>query len=112
MLLKTYVFFSAKDILSIEIISTENTNSKANDAQTQSKVNVKRPIAKRAGRSLSECVISPAQSCPASSSTCTRKTVEMPSQAEPSTNGRGAVGNTKFWINKIFYWFQIFFFFK
>ncbi|XP_015603686.1 enhancer of mRNA-decapping protein 3 [Cephus cinctus] len=47
---------NAKHILHIEIISTEEAASNSRDIQTQSKVAVKRPIAKRAGRSVSECI--------------------------------------------------------
>ncbi|KAK2589052.1 hypothetical protein KPH14_001889 [Odynerus spinipes] len=50
------VSLNAKDIVHVEIISTEEAASSVSDAQTQSKVTVKRPIAKRAGRSVSESV--------------------------------------------------------
>lgn len=46
-------YSSVKDIQNLEIISTEEAGN-VND--THSKVIVKRPIAKRAGRSISECV--------------------------------------------------------
>lgn len=47
---------SVKDIQKLEIISTEEARTTMNDVQSQSKVIVKRPIAKRVGRSVSECV--------------------------------------------------------
>ncbi|KAF7391214.1 hypothetical protein HZH66_009694 [Vespula vulgaris] len=50
------VSLNAKDIVNVEIISTKEACSNVNDTQTQSKVTVKRPIAKRAGRSFSESV--------------------------------------------------------
>lgn len=57
------VILSANDILSIEIISINETGPNTNDNnQSQNKVTVKRPIAKRAGRSISESVSSSTQS--------------------------------------------------
>ncbi|XP_076236354.1 enhancer of mRNA-decapping protein 3 [Calliopsis andreniformis] len=51
------VILSAKDILDVEFISINETGSNTNDSnQLQNKVTVKRPIAKRAGRSISESV--------------------------------------------------------
>ncbi|XP_076620295.1 enhancer of mRNA-decapping protein 3 [Colletes latitarsis] len=51
------VVLSVKDILNVQFISINETESTANDSnQTQNKVTVKRPIAKRAGRSFSESI--------------------------------------------------------
>ncbi|KAM0737281.1 Enhancer of mRNA-decapping protein 3 [Formica fusca] len=57
------VNLSVKDIQKLEIISTEEAGTNVNDMQLQSKVIVKRPIAKRAGRSISECAVLQAASC-------------------------------------------------
>ena len=57
------VVLSTKDILNIEFISLNEAVSNASDNnQAQNKVTVKRPIAKRAGRSFSESVPSTTQS--------------------------------------------------
>ena len=57
------VVLSTKDILNIEFISLNEAVSNTNDNnQAQNKVTVKRPIAKRAGRSFSESVPSTTQS--------------------------------------------------
>lgn len=48
------VIINAKDIDSLEIISTEEAG--ARECQMTSKVTVKRPIPKRANRSVSECI--------------------------------------------------------
>lgn len=48
------MFISARDIQNLEIISTEEAGAK--EVQMQNKVTVKRPIAKRANRSVSECI--------------------------------------------------------
>ena len=57
------VVLSTKDILNIEFISLNEEVSNASDNnQAQNKVTVKRPIAKRAGRSFSESVPSTTQS--------------------------------------------------
>ncbi|KAH0948721.1 hypothetical protein HN011_009801 [Eciton burchellii] len=50
------VNLSGKDIQNVEIISTDDAGTNMNDIQSQSKVIVKKPIAKKAGRSISECV--------------------------------------------------------
>ncbi|XP_015124971.1 enhancer of mRNA-decapping protein 3 [Diachasma alloeum] len=57
------VVINAKDIENLEIISTEEAGAK--EVQMSSKVTVKRPIAKRANRSVSECI--PSSVPPASS---------------------------------------------
>ena len=57
------VVLSTKDILNIEFISLNEAVSNVSDNnQAQNKVTVKRPIAKRAGRSFSESVPSTTQS--------------------------------------------------
>lgn len=56
----------------------------------QSKVLVKRPIAKRANRSVSECI--PSSVPPAVNQSDTKKPVE-PLQSEPTANGRIGIGN-------------------
>ncbi|XP_017880525.1 enhancer of mRNA-decapping protein 3 isoform X2 [Ceratina calcarata] len=57
------VVLSTKDILDVEFIAINDPGSIVNDNnQAQNKVTVKRPIAKRAGRSFSESVSSSVQS--------------------------------------------------
>ncbi|XP_044576978.1 enhancer of mRNA-decapping protein 3 isoform X2 [Cotesia glomerata] len=48
------VTINARDIQNLEIISTEEAGAK--EVPSQNKVTVKRPIAKRANRSVSECI--------------------------------------------------------
>ncbi|XP_072755611.1 enhancer of mRNA-decapping protein 3 [Anoplolepis gracilipes] len=82
------VNLSVKDIQKVEIISTEEAGTNVNDIQPQSKVIVKRPIAKRAGRSISECVpILQATSC--HSQINLKKPVEPnQQQVEQTPNGK------------------------
>lgn len=82
--------YSAKDILNLEIISTEEAEAK--ESQTQSKVTVKRPIAKRANRSVSECIPSSVPVAISQPPTNLKKPVE-PSIPEPSANGKVGPGN-------------------
>lgn len=86
--------YRAKDILNIEIISTEEAIAGCDEVQTSSKVTVRRPIAKRAGRSVSECI--PPIVIPNSDiqpQPNTRKTLD-PAQthSEPSSNGKISLG--------------------
>lgn len=82
------VNLSVKDIQKLEIISTEEAGTNVNDIQPQSKVIVKRPIAKRAGRSISECVpILQGPSCPPQINL--KKPVESnQQQVEQTPNGK------------------------
>ncbi|KAL0134504.1 hypothetical protein PUN28_001353 [Cardiocondyla obscurior] len=82
------VNLSVKDIQNVEIISTEEAGN-VND--THSKVIVKRPIAKRAGRSISECVPNTLQ--PGSSNAQMQANVKKPmesnqQQTEQTPNGK------------------------
>ncbi|KAJ8678729.1 hypothetical protein QAD02_014516 [Eretmocerus hayati] len=54
------VTLRAKDILNIDIVSVDDPDSHK-DVQLVSRFTVKRPIAKRAGRSVSECAVPVAQ---------------------------------------------------
>ncbi|XP_058804145.1 enhancer of mRNA-decapping protein 3 [Phymastichus coffea] len=54
------VTLRAKDIVNVDIIQVEDATAQR-DVQAQSKVMVKRPIAKRVGRSVSECSVPIAQ---------------------------------------------------
>ncbi|XP_063994944.1 enhancer of mRNA-decapping protein 3 [Diachasmimorpha longicaudata] len=67
------VIINARDIENLEMISTEEAT--AREVQTSSKVTVKRPIAKRANRSVSECIPS---SVPSSSSQPKKVTDPIP----------------------------------
>ncbi|XP_014471538.1 PREDICTED: enhancer of mRNA-decapping protein 3 isoform X2 [Dinoponera quadriceps] len=82
------VKLSVKDIHNVEIISTEEAAT--NDIQAQSKVIVKRPIAKRAGRSISESVTSTVQAGGSQTQTNFRKPMEsnQQQQMEQTTNGK------------------------
>lgn len=92
--------FSAKDIINVEIISTKEAGSNVNDTQTQSKVIVKRPIAKRAGRSFSESVPSSTYSSGMQSSSNFKKPVESAQQqSELATNGK--MGSSILYLYKI-----------
>lgn len=92
-----YLIFSANDILSIEIISINETGPNTNDNnQSQNKVTVKRPIAKRAGRSISESVSSSTQS----TSSQTQSNFKKPDSnahcsMEQPTNGKLLLGTTQ-----------------
>lgn len=90
--IKYNCFYSVKDIQKLEIISTEEAGTNVNDIQLQSKVIVKRPIAKRAGRSISECVpILQAASCQLQMNL--KKPVESnQQQVEQTPNGKIAAG--------------------
>ncbi|XP_076641146.1 enhancer of mRNA-decapping protein 3 [Halictus rubicundus] len=81
------VVLSTKDILNVEIISINETGSSSNDNnQAQNKVTVKRPIAKRAGRSVSESV----PSCTQSTSSQTQSNFKKPdTNAHCSTEQAG-----------------------
>lgn len=85
-------YCSVKDIQKLEIISTEEAGTNVNDMQPQSKVIVKRPIAKRAGRSISECVpILQAPNCQTQMNL--KKLVESnQQQVEQTPNGKIASG--------------------
>lgn len=99
--IKHSYFYSVKDIQKLEIISTEEAGTNVNDIQPQSKVIVKRPIAKRVGRSISECVpILQAASC--QSQMNLKKPVESnQQQVEQTPNGKIASG-TYCCIHKIY----------
>lgn len=76
-----------KDIHNVEIISTEEVAT--NDIQGQSKVIVKRPIAKRAGRSISESVSSTVQAGGSQAQASFKKPVESnQQQVEQTANGK------------------------
>ncbi|CAK9826207.1 Enhancer of mRNA-decapping protein 3 [Anthophora retusa] len=93
------VVISAKDILNVEFISINETGTNANDNnQTQNKVTVKRPIAKRAGRSFSESVPSSVQST-SSQTQPNLKKAESNSQSnvEQSANGKVSLAES---VNK------------
>ncbi|XP_034942378.1 enhancer of mRNA-decapping protein 3 [Chelonus insularis] len=89
------VTINAKDIQNLEIISTEEAGNK--DVQMHSKVTVKRPIAKRANRSISECIPTTTSSTANQLQSNYKKPTE-PSQPDSSSNGRVASAeiNTKF----------------
>ena len=79
-------YYSVKDIQNLEIISTEEAGN-VND--THSKVIVKRPIAKRAGRSISECVPNATvQAGSSQSQTNFKKPAEPNQQVEQTPNGK------------------------
>ncbi|KOC61263.1 Enhancer of mRNA-decapping protein 3 [Habropoda laboriosa] len=93
------VVISAKDILNVEFISINETGTNANDNnQTQNKVTVKRPIAKRAGRSFSESVPSSVQSTSSQTQPNLKKTESnSQSNVEQSANGKASLAET---VNK------------
>lgn len=74
------VVLSAKDILHVEFISYSN--------QTQNKVVVKRPIAKRAGRSISESIPSFMHSAASQTQTNFKKPESVQPATEQTTNGK------------------------
>lgn len=79
---------SVKDIQNLEIISTEEAGN-VNDTNTHSKVIVKRPIAKRAGRSISECVPNTVQAGSSQTQTNFKKSAEPnQQQVEQTPNGK------------------------
>lgn len=89
------VVLNAKDIVNVEIISTEDTQTALTKSQLQRKVLVKRPIAKRVGRSVSECISPPIQSVTPQMQLASRKPIEtLPSYSEASINGKVAVAET------------------
>lgn len=85
---------SGKDIQNVEIISTNDAGTNMNDIQSQSKVIVKKPIAKKAGRSISECVsMSTVQAGASQIQMHFKKPVELiHQQAEQTPNGKIALG--------------------
>lgn len=88
-----FYYYSVKDIQNLEIISTEEAASNVNDVQSQSKIIVKRPIAKRAGRSVSECVPATIQVGSSQAQTNFKKPVEPnQQQIEQTPNGKFAPG--------------------
>ncbi|XP_032673525.1 enhancer of mRNA-decapping protein 3 isoform X1 [Odontomachus brunneus] len=80
------VKLSVKDIHNVEIISTEEAGT--NDIQSQSKVIVKRPIAKRAGRSISESVSSTVQAGGSQAPNFRKPMESNQQQMEQTTNGK------------------------
>lgn len=79
-------YCSVKDIQNLEIISTEEAGN-VND--THSKVIVKRPIAKRAARSLSECVPNILQAGSSQTQMNFKKPMELnQQQVEQTPNGK------------------------
>lgn len=87
------VSLSGKDIQNVEIISTNDAGTNMNDIQSQSKVIVKKPIAKKAGRSISECVsMSTVQAGASQIQMHFKKPVELiHQQAEQTPNGKIAL---------------------
>lgn len=82
------VILHAKDILHIEMISPKESTSNVSDTQTQSKVTVKRPIAKRAGRSVSESVPPVHTGVMQMPSTLKKPVESIQQQPELPTNGK------------------------
>ncbi|XP_071863473.1 enhancer of mRNA-decapping protein 3 [Bombus fervidus] len=89
------VVLCAKDILNVEFISINNIGFDSSDTsdsnQTQNNITVKRPIAKRAGRSFSESVSSSVQSTSSQTQTNFKKpnnnsqsTIEQPANGKIS----------------------------
>lgn len=92
---KKYIdfIFSAKDILNVEFISINETALNTNDNnQAHNNVTVKRPIAKRAGRSFSESVSSSVQSTSSQTQTNVKKPNSSQSIIEQSANGKIPLG--------------------
>lgn len=87
-----YLCFRAKDILNIAIISTEEAGKRIAESQTQSKVIVKRPIAKRPGRSASECTPPPIVPVGLQIQPNLKKLVESTFHVEIPTNGKVGPG--------------------
>ncbi|XP_053974429.1 enhancer of mRNA-decapping protein 3 [Hylaeus anthracinus] len=84
------VVLSTKDILTVEFISINETESAASDSTpAQNKVTVKRPIAKKAGRSFSESVPSSTQTTSSQTQFVIKKPdVNTQSLIEQPSNGR------------------------
>ncbi|PBC34583.1 enhancer of mRNA-decapping protein 3 [Apis laboriosa] len=83
------VVLCAKDILNVEFISINETALNTNDNnQAHNNVTVKRPIAKRAGRSFSESVSSSVQSTSSQTQTNVKKPNSSQSIIEQSANGK------------------------
>ncbi|XP_076676516.1 enhancer of mRNA-decapping protein 3 [Andrena cerasifolii] len=84
------VVLSTKDILNIEFISlNEAVSNMSDNNQAQNKVTVKRPIAKRAGRSFSESVPSTTQSTSSQTQSNFKKPDNNPQPpAEQPVNGK------------------------
>lgn len=101
-----YLFiFRAKDILNIDIVNVDDTNVPQRDVQPQSKVTVKRPIAKRAGRSVSECsmIINQSQSTAQVLPNVRKAPQEIQPYSEISnTNGKAGPGMKEIYFNKYF----------
>lgn len=89
---------SAKDIVNLQIIATEEIPpAPAKESQARSKVSVKRPIAKRAGRSVSESMPPGPQNVAGQVPVNSKKVVEpVIVKTEPSSNGKnGTEPNVK-----------------
>lgn len=82
--------------MNVDIVSVEDSSTAQKDVQTQSKVTVKRPIAKRAGRSVSECSVPIVQPQAAQVMPNVRKAPsEVQPYAElPNTNGKAGPGTS------------------
>ncbi|XP_003428062.1 enhancer of mRNA-decapping protein 3 [Nasonia vitripennis] len=93
----SHVTLRAKDILNVDIVSVEDPSTAQKDVQAQSKVTVKKPIAKRAGRSVSECSVPIVQPQPAQVMPNVKKAPsEVQPYAElPNTNGKAGPGTSR-----------------
>jgi len=96
-------YYSVKDIQNLEIISTEEAGN-VND--THSKVIVKRPIAKRAGRSISECVPNPIVQAGSSQTQTNFKKPTEPNQqqVEQTPNGKIPPSTYRIYDSYIYTW--------
>ncbi|XP_012277398.1 enhancer of mRNA-decapping protein 3 isoform X2 [Orussus abietinus] len=89
------VVLFAKDILYVKIISTEEVGASTTDGQLQSKVTVKRPIAKRAERSVSDSIAPIVQPTSSQAQPSAKKQADAPPvNLEPCFNGESAAKNT------------------
>lgn len=79
---------SAKDILELSIISINDAGKNIADAETQSRVIVKRPIAKRAGRSTTDFTPPPPPEVQVQTQFTLKKSIESTFQMEIPSNGR------------------------
>lgn len=80
---------SAKDIANLKIISKEEAAASVKETETKSKVLVKRPIAKRASRSVSESTATVSQSATSQVQVHPKKLTEPTSvKMEPPLNGK------------------------
>ncbi|XP_043469235.1 enhancer of mRNA-decapping protein 3 [Leptopilina heterotoma] len=82
------VTINAKDILELSIISINDAGKNITDAETQSRVIVKRPIAKRAGRSTSDFTPPPPPEVQVQTQFTLKKSIESTFQMEIPSNGR------------------------